>query len=44
MTKPTQPETQGPPQLIWVINRRNGIQYPDKPRLLKPKKIKAKKK
>jgi hypothetical protein len=33
-------ETQGPFYLIWVINRRNGIQYGMKPRKVWPKRIK----
>lgn len=37
-----EPEVQGPPLLIWVINRRNGIQYGEKPRWIRPKKIKKK--
>ena len=39
----TQPEVQGPPYQIWIINRRNGIQYGEKPRLIYPKKPKQKK-
>lgn len=41
MTK--QPETQGPPHYIEIINRRNGIQYGTKWIPVKPKKIKKKK-
>lgn len=37
-----EPEVQGPPYPIWVVNRRNGIQGPDKIRWIKPKKIKKK--
>ena len=39
-----EPEVQGPPWIMWVINRRNGIQYGEKPRRMYPKKIRASKK
>ena len=39
----SQPEVQGPPYYIEIINRRNGIQYGTKMLRINPKKPKQKK-